>query len=64
MNGLRYVGGGFLPGVPAKDLTAEQVEQYGGEKTLIASELYEVIDTPQKAKDEKTLSAAKQAGKE
>lgn len=64
MNGLRYVGGGFLPGVPAKDLTAEQVEQYGGEKTLIASGLYEVAGTPQKAKDEKTLPAAKQAGKE
>ena len=45
MNGLRYVGGGFLPGVPAKDLTAEQVEQYGGEKTLIASELYEELSS-------------------
>lgn len=42
---LSYVGGGFLPGVPARDLTAEEVELYGGAKVLIASGLY-VEDKP------------------
>ena len=58
MNGLNYVGSGFLPGVPAKDLTPEQAEQYGGEKALIASGLYT------KPVDEKAQPAAKKADKE
>ena len=37
---LIYVGGGFLPGVPARDLSADEVEQYGGQKALIKSGLY------------------------
>lgn len=38
---LKYVGdGAFLPGVPARDLHAEEVEQYGGEEALVASGLY------------------------
>lgn len=38
---LVYVGQkrGWLPGVPARDLTAEEVERYGRER-LIASGLY------------------------
>ena len=39
---LIYVGkGAFLPGVPDRDLTDEEVKQYGGEATLIKSGLYE-----------------------
>ena len=41
---LVYTGGGHggsLPDVPARDLTAEEVKQHGGEKALIASGLYE-----------------------
>ena len=37
---LKYVGDGFLPGVPARDLTDEEATQYGGEKALVASGLY------------------------
>lgn len=37
---LKYVGGGFLPGVPARDLSAEEVEEYGGAALLLASGLY------------------------
>jgi len=43
-NGLTYTGGGFggsLPGVPARDLTPDEVKQHGGEKVLLASGLYE-----------------------
>lgn len=34
--GLRYVGQGFVVGVPARDLTAEEVEEYGGAEVLLA----------------------------
>jgi hypothetical protein len=40
---LRYTGGGFggaLPGIPARDLTDDEVKQHGGEQTLIATGLY------------------------
>ena len=41
---LIYTGGGFLgalPLIPARDLTAEEVKQYGGESNLLGSGLYE-----------------------
>lgn len=40
---LTYTGGGyggFLPGIPARDLTAEEVAALGGEAALLASGLY------------------------
>lgn len=37
---LRYVGNAFLPNVPARDLTEEEVKEYGGEKFLLESGLY------------------------
>ena len=37
---LVYVGNGYLPGVPARDLNDEEVEQYGGEAYLLATKLY------------------------
>jgi hypothetical protein len=39
--GLVYVGNGaFIPGVPARDLTAAEVAYYGGKEKLIGTELY------------------------
>ena len=41
---LIYTGGGFggaLPGIPARDLIAEEVKKHGGESNLIGSGLYE-----------------------
>lgn len=46
---LQYIGGGHLPGVPSRNLTAEEVKKYG-EKTLLASGLYH----PYKAKKQAT----------
>ena len=41
--GLKYVGdGGFLPGIPARDLSAEEVKEYGLE-WLLQTGLYEEI---------------------
>lgn len=37
---LLYIGGGFIPGVPARSLTAEEVDQYGGEQRLLKSRVY------------------------
>ena len=38
---LIWKGTAWLPGIPARDLTDEEVKQFGGEKKLIASGLYE-----------------------
>lgn len=43
MGALKYTGGGFkgsMQGIPARDLTAEEVKQYGGEKALLETRLY------------------------
>lgn len=29
-----------IPGIPPRDLTADEVEQYGGEKVLLSTGLY------------------------
>lgn len=50
---LIYIGNGeFIPPFPARDLTDEEVEQFGGEKKLIETGLY--------AKPEKTKSQDKE----
>lgn len=39
--GMRYIGkGAFCPPYPARDLTDEEVQEYG-EATLLATKLYE-----------------------
>ena len=50
--GLRYVGGGFFHGVPARDLTGEEADKYG-RLILLRSQLYVEIeeeDAPGKGK--------------
>ena len=38
---LKYKGGGFFVGIPARDLTDEEVKKYGGEAYLLTLGLYE-----------------------
>ena len=38
---LKFIGNGFIPGIPARDLTDEEVKKYGGEKLLISKGLWE-----------------------
>lgn len=38
----KYLGGGFLPGVPARDLTDEEARQYGIKK-ISKSNLYKHV---------------------
>ena len=40
--GLRYIGKGFIDGVPARDLSDDEVARYGL-KRLLATGLYEKI---------------------
>jgi hypothetical protein len=42
---LIYKGGGFLPKIPARNLTSEEAKKYGLEK-LLASGLYEEAYKP------------------
>ena len=37
---LKYIGDSFYYGVPARDLTDEEVEKYGGEKFLLSLGIY------------------------
>jgi hypothetical protein len=44
---LRYTGGGYrgwLPNIPARDLTLAEVEQYGGQEQLLKTGLYALPD--------------------
>ena len=38
---LKYNGKGFYPGIPARDLTDEEVKKYGGVKFLTELGIYE-----------------------
>ena len=49
-NGLRYVGGGWLPGVPARDLDAGEAELHGYE-LLLKTGLYVEIEQPEPAEE-------------
>ena len=37
---LKYIGNGFLPGIPARDLKDDEVKKYGGVKFLLSTGLY------------------------
>lgn len=37
---LIYIGQGFIPDIPARDLSVEEVKQYGGEKYLLSTGLW------------------------
>ncbi|KKN73399.1 hypothetical protein LCGC14_0401020 [marine sediment metagenome] len=53
MSKLKYTGGGYkgaLPGIPGRDLSAEEVEKYGGEQALLESGLYEKASGSAKSK--------------
>lgn len=59
---LKYVGDGFLPGVPARDLTEDEVKEHGGLGELKASGLY--ADAEQPAGKTQTKAADKAAPKD
>jgi hypothetical protein len=38
---LKYIGKGFIVGIPARDLTKDEVKKYGGVKFLLETGLFE-----------------------
>lgn len=55
---LKYIGNGFLVGVPMRDLTDDEVEKCGGEEFLIGTGLYANPDEG-RAKPEKVKVSKK-----
>lgn len=47
---LIWNGTGFIPGIPARNLSDEEVKEYGGEKKLLATGLYEK-EAPKKKRE-------------
>lgn len=43
---LRWKGNGFYVKVPARDLSAEEVQKYGGREFLLSLGLYEEVEAP------------------
>lgn len=41
---LKYIGDGFLVGVPARDLTDEEVKLHGGVVALVKTGLYAKVE--------------------
>ena len=59
MQKLIYNGSGFVPGVPARNLSIEEAIEYGGVEALLNSGAYRLEDDiPQPAK----TNAKKKAG--
>jgi len=55
---LKWNGKGFLYGIPARDLSDEEVEKYGGLVYLVGTGLYELVEekkVPAKKQEEKDL---------
>lgn len=51
---LEYIGrGAFIVGIPARDLTEDEIKQHGGERELLATGLYQKPKRPkEQVKDE------------
>lgn len=47
---MKYIGTSWKRGIPARNLSAEEVEKYGGVELLEKSGLYEVVRKPKKVK--------------
>jgi hypothetical protein len=57
---LKYIGNGdFVTGIPARDLTEDEVESFGGEQALLATGLYQSDPS-----DAPTLKKGKRAEQE
>ena len=63
---LRYLGGAFIHGVPARDLTAEEAAQYGAliaeQEAITHTAMYEVV--PQAAPQQAPKGKAAQTAQE
>ena len=51
---LRYKGGGFLPGVPARDMTFEEARK-SAIAFLVGQGLYEIVKPPRRKMSEPSI---------
>lgn len=53
---LKFVGkaGSGIPGIPGRDLSNEEVDQYGGEDELLKSGLYKKMSGAAKSKSKRS----------
>ena len=66
---LKYIGKGFIPGIPGKDLNDEEVKKYGGVKFLLSTGLFakpekkklkvEIIEEGEKWQDQEPYESSK-----
>jgi hypothetical protein len=54
---LKYIGNGFIVGIPARDLKQKEIKKYGGEKFLLETGLYAKPKRKIKVKVVKTIEA-------
>lgn len=57
---LKYIGNGdFAPGIPARDLTDEEVKEHGGVVLLVKTGLYERVELSGARKNDNPADAKK-----
>ena len=56
---MKYIGNGFLIGIPARDLTDDEVIKHGGEKFLLSTGLYAKV---KKEPDKEPVKEASDGG--
>ena len=65
---LRYLGGAFIHGVPARDLTAEEAAQYGAliaeQEAVTHTAMYEIVPQAAPQQAPKSKQAAAQTAQE
>ena len=62
---LKYIGGGFILGIPARDLSKAEIKKYGGAEYLVGTGLYELgKKTKPGPSSNKALSPSKSENKE
>jgi hypothetical protein len=54
---LKYVGNGdFIPGIPARDLSDDEVNRFGGKRKLVATGLYAEVKSARLGTENKMLT--------
>ena len=59
---MKYIGGGYLAGVPARDLTADEVRKYGRERLLKSGLYIEVRAKSKRSEAAETVTEGQENG--
>lgn len=59
---FKYIGGGnAIIGIPARDIYEDEVEEWGGEKVILSTGLYELADSGEPIADSEIASSKKRS---